>query len=99
MLICNNCNTVNEDHAVKCTHCQMAGNFRQQIGDRKSDDTPTPEFKVICLNCGSHEPGEGSKCVHCRFPISRPKVKAIDQEASQKLQVHTSAIQSQPKLQ
>jgi ribosomal protein L40E len=97
MLICNNCNTVNNDHAVKCAHCQMAGNFRQQMGDSKSDDTPTPEYKLICRNCGSHDPGQDSKCAHCRFPISRPKKLVVDSETAQKLQVHTSAIQSQPK--
>lgn len=97
MLICNNCNSVNEDHAVKCGHCQMAGNFRQQMGDNRSDDTPVPESKVICLNCGSHAPGEGSKCAHCRFPISRPKTTVMDPETTQKLRVHTAAIQSQTK--
>lgn len=81
MLICNNCNTVNDDHSTKCKHCQMTGNFRHQMGENKSDNTPVLQIKVLCRNCGSYSPGEGVKCAHCHFPLARPKaVEAIRTE-------------------
>lgn len=73
MLICNNCNTVNDDNCQKCKNCQMSGNFRRQMGENKSDNTPILQVKVLCRNCGSDAPGEGTKCTHCRFPLARPK--------------------------
>lgn len=79
MLICNNCNTVNDDAVQKCVNCQMTGNFRHQIGENRSDNTPVLQLKVLCRNCGSDAPGEGVKCIHCRFPlaplqVAHPKV-------------------------
>lgn len=52
----------------------MEGNFRHQMGENKSDNTPILQSKLICRNCGSDEPGEGSKCHHCHFPLARVKV-------------------------
>lgn len=80
MLICNNCNTVNDDHCQKCKHCRMSGNFRRRIGENKSDNTPVLHVKVVCLNCGSDSPGEEVKCVHCCFPLARTKVSGNQQE-------------------
>lgn len=75
MLICNNCSTVNEEHTIRCIHCNMQGNFREQIGESRSDESlSTPKSKP-CQNCGNHSPGEGSKCVHCHFPIQGKKAK------------------------
>ena len=80
MLICNNCNTVNEDHCKKCTHCQMSGNFRRQLGENKSDTLPVLQAEVICRNCGSAAPGDDVKCMHCRFPLVQTSRQVTTQE-------------------
>lgn len=70
MKICNNCSALNQDQAVRCTQCNMPGNFTEQsltVAARKQERT-----KVVCLNCGSDEPGDGNKCAHCRFPLPVP---------------------------
>lgn len=99
MLICNNCNTVNDDHVQKCVHCQMAGNFRHQMGDNKSDNTPIIQIKVVCRNCGSNAPGEDVKCVHCRFPLASVKAHNTNIEKVKQTAELSSTIHSTEKQQ
>ena len=73
MLICNNCNTTNEQDAQKCVHCHMVGNFRP--ADQKPEVVKLATSMVICQNCASDTPGEGTKCVHCNFPFAPKKVQ------------------------
>lgn len=70
----------------------MEGNFRQQIGDNRSDDTPVLEAKVICRNCGSDAPGELTKCVHCQFPLAKVKTQ-VSRSQIEHTSLETSAIQ------
>ena len=97
MLICNNCNTVNEDGSKKCMHCQMAGNFRHQMGEYISDNSPVPENKVICRNCGSEAPGEATKCIHCRFPLAAVSKTTISNSSIGETGLQPSVIHSPAK--
>ncbi|WP_143473564.1 hypothetical protein [Flavilitoribacter nigricans] len=96
MLICNNCNSVNDDHVQKCKHCQMSGNFRRQMGENRSDNTPVLQIvKVLCRNCGSDSPGEDTKCVHCRFPLVRPAKVEVWSEKSAEVSSTIPSIEKQ----
>lgn len=68
MLVCNNCNTVNESNAVRCRHCNMAGNF--SIKEKGQEALIIEKKGHSCKNCGSDHPGNGHKCMHCHFPIA-----------------------------
>ena len=97
MLICNNCNSVNEDGVVRCVHCHMEGDFRLQMGENRTDDAPLLQNKVICRNCGSDEPGEGSRCMHCRFPVARTELSVATLKAKA-ISLQPAHIHSQAKL-
>ena len=74
MLICNNCNTTNEQDAHKCMHCNMVGNFR--AANSKPEVVKIKTNMIHCRNCGSDTPGEGKKCMHCNFPFAQRQLQS-----------------------
>lgn len=74
MIICNNCNTTNEQGTHKCVHCNMVGDFRP--ADYKPEVVKIKTNMISCRNCGSDTPGEGTKCIHCNFPFAQDQIQA-----------------------